>query len=320
MKIVFMGTPEFAIPSLIKLLSSSHKIEAVVSAPDKERGRGRQVTFTPVKQFALENNLKVFTPVDLKSTEFIDEMKKISPDLFVVVAFRILPKELFLLPRYGSINLHASLLPKYRGAAPIQWALINGDKETGVTTFFLEEKVDTGNIILQEKIDIDDNDDFGSLHDRLMNLGADAVLKTVDLIENGSAKVSKQDNSLSSPAPKITKEICQIDFNKSAQEIHNLVRALSPYPGAFFCHNGKIIKIFKTRVVAEDFINQNNWQSIEINLSNGKTSVINISQTKKEIFIRTKEKVLQIIELQPEGRKKITAEEFLRGYKFPINY
>jgi len=320
MKIVFMGTPEFAIPSLKKLLSSSHKIEAVVSAPDKERGRGRQVTFTPVKQFALENNLKVFTPVDLKSTEFIDEMKKINPDLFVVVAFRILPKELFLLPRYGSINLHASLLPKYRGAAPIQWALINGDKETGVTTFFLEEKVDTGNIILQEKIDIDDNDDFGSLHDRLMNLGADVVLKTVDLIEKGLAKVSKQDNSLTSPAPKITKEICEIDFNKSAHEIHNLVRALSPYPGAFFYHNGKNVKIFKTRVVTEDSINKNNWQSIEINLSNGKTSVINISQTKKEIFIRTKEKVLQIIELQPEGRKKITAEEFLRGYKFPINY
>ncbi|NMB81258.1 MAG: methionyl-tRNA formyltransferase, partial [Ignavibacteria bacterium] len=168
MKIVFMGTPEFAIPSLQKLLSSSHKIEAVVSAPDKERGRGRQITSTPVKQFALENGIKVFTPLDLKNPDFINEMKKIAPDLFVVVAFRILPKELYQLPKFGSINLHGSLLPKYRGAAPIQWAIINGEKETGVTTFFLEEKVDTGNIILQKKIPINDDDDFGSLHDKMM--------------------------------------------------------------------------------------------------------------------------------------------------------
>lgn len=319
MKIVFMGTPEFAIPSLQKLLSSSHKIEAVVSAPDKERGRGRQITSTPVKQFALENGIKVFTPLDLKNPDFINEMKKIAPDLFVVVAFRILPKELYQLPKFGSINLHGSLLPKYRGAAPIQWAIINGEKETGVTTFFLEEKVDTGNIILQKKIPINDDDDFGSLHDKMMNVGAEVVINTVEMIDQGNVKVDKQENSLSSPAPKITKEICEIDFTKSADEINYLVRGLSPYPAAFFIHNGKYIKIFKTKVISEESIDKSNdWRSIDINSMSGKVSSINVLQTKKEIYIRTKEKILQVLELQPEGRKRITAEEFLRGYKFPI--
>lgn len=319
MKIVFMGTPEFAIPSLQKLLSSSHNIEAVVSAPDKERGRGRLITYTPVKQFALENGIKVFTPVDLKNPDFLSEMKKNAPDLFVVVAFRILPKELYQLPKFGSINLHGSLLPRYRGAAPIQWAIINGEKETGVTTFFLEEKVDTGNIILQEKIPIDSDDNFGLLHDKMMYVGADVILKTVDLIDKGGAVVSKQDNSLSSPAPKITKEICEIDFNKSAHEINNLVRGLSPYPAAFFIHNSKYFKIFKTKVVSEESMIQNNdWISIDINSLKGEVLRIDMIQTKKEIFIRTKEKILQVLELQPEGRKRITAEEFLRGNKFPI--
>lgn len=319
MKIVFMGTPEFAIPSLQKLLLSSHKVEAVVSAPDKERGRGRQISFSLVKQFALENGIKVYTPVNLRDTAFLNEMKNTSPDLFVVVAFRILPRELYSLPQYGSVNLHGSLLPKFRGAAPIQWAIINGEKETGVTTFFLEDKVDTGNVILQEKISINEDDDFGSLHDKLMILGADVIMKTVELIDKKEVKTTKQNNSLSSSAPKITKEICEIDFNKSAYEINNLVRALSPYPGAFFMHNGKIIKVFKTKIVSEESLNNNDWLSIEVKSINGKISVIEIIQTKKEIFIRTKENVLQVLELQPEGRKKITAEEFLRGYKFPIN-
>jgi methionyl-tRNA formyltransferase len=316
-----MGTPEFAIPSLQKLLSSSHKIEAVVSAPDKERGRGRQLSFTPVKQFAIDNAIKVFTPVNLKNQDFLDEMKKINPDLFVVVAFRILPKEVFTLPKYGSINLHGSLLPKYRGAAPIQWALINGEEVTGVTTFFLDEKVDTGNIILQEKISIDDEDNFASLHDRMMIIGSDVVLKTVDLIEQGKAGIVQQDNSMSSPAPKITRNICQIDWRKPAIQIHNLVRGLSPYPCAFFNHNKKIIKVYKTKIIAdENLFNENDWMEIDLNFTHEQNSSTKIIQTKKEIFFKTGKMILQILELQPEGRKIMSAEEFLRGYKFPLSY
>ena len=310
MKIVFMGTPDFAIPSLKKLLfqrnpfgKSKHTIAAVVSAPDKERGRGREVSFTPVKEFALQNKLEVLTPVSLKDQQFIDRLNELDPDLFVVVAFRILPKEVYSIPKRGSFNLHGSLLPKYRGAAPIQWALINGETETGVTTFFLEDKVDTGNIILQKKIEIDSADDFGSLHDKLMTLGADAVFETVELIENNSYSLAKQNDKEASPAPKITKEICRIDWNKNAAEIHNLVRGLSPYPGAFFTHQEKIYKVFKTKLIAngEPIIDNSHFTD-------------KIYQTKKEIYFRTGNGLIQILELQPEGRKRMTAEEFLRGY------
>lgn len=292
-----MGSPEFAIPSLEKLLNSNHSVELVVSAPDKERGRGKKILPTPVKEFAQSKGLKVLSPFSLKEENFIKQLKEIDADLFVVVAFRILPKEIFTIPSKGSFNLHASLLPKYRGAAPIQWALINGEKETGVTTFFLEESVDTGNIILQEKIRIEDDDNFGTLHDKLMNLGADVVLKTVELIDSGNYQLIKQDDSLSSPAPKITKEVCRIDWSKSAAEIHNLVRGLSPYPCAFFEHKGKIYKVYKTQIVEH------------INLEQEK-----IYQTKKEIFVGTSNGTIQILELQMEGRKRMTAEEFLRGY------
>jgi len=297
LKIVFMGSPEFAIPSLEKLLNSNHSVELVVSAPDKERGRGKKILPTPVKEFALSKGLKVLTPLSLKEESFIKQLKEINADLFVVVAFRILPKEVFTIPSKGSFNLHASLLPKYRGAAPIQWAIINGEKETGVTTFFLEESVDTGNIILQEKIKIDDEDNFGTLHDKLMNLGADVVLKTVELINSGNYQLIKQDDSLASPAPKITKEICRIDWSKSAKEIHNLVRGLSPHPCAFFEHQGKIYKVYKTQIVQNKVLEPSK-----------------ILQTKKEIFIGTNNGTIQILELQMEGRKKMTAEEFLRGY------
>ncbi|MDH7604211.1 MAG: methionyl-tRNA formyltransferase [Melioribacter sp.] len=297
MKIVFMGSPEFAIPSLEKLLNSNYSVELVVSAPDKERGRGKKILPTPVKEFALSKGLKVLTPLSLKEDSFIKQLKEINADLFVVVAFRILPREVFTIPSKGSFNLHASLLPKYRGAAPIQWALINGEKETGVTTFFLEESVDTGNIILQEKIKIEDEDNFGSLHDKLMNLGADVVLKTVELINSGNYQLIKQDDSLASPAPKITKELCRIDWSKSAREIHNLVRGLSPHPCAFFEHQGKIYKVYKTQIVENIILEPSK-----------------ILQTKKEIFIGTNNGTIQILELQAEGRKRMTAEEFLRGY------
>ncbi len=307
MKIVFMGTPEFAVASLKKIFESRHEIAAVVTAPDKERGRGRKVTFNPVKEFAVKNNLRLLQPETLRDEIFIDELKKLEADIFVVAAFKILPKEVYTIPKFGSFNLHASLLPKYRGAAPIQWTLINGEKETGVTTFFLEEKVDTGNIILQEKIPIDDDDDYGILYNKLMKVGAGTVLKTIEKIKEGNYQLLSQDNSLATPAPKITKELCKIDWSKSAVEIHNLIRGLSPYPAAFFYNKGKLYKIFKTRVI------ENN-QLIVNSLQNSRFSILN-----SQLFAKTGRGILQILEIQLEGRKRMTVEEFLRGYKFPVD-
>jgi methionyl-tRNA formyltransferase len=319
MKIVFMGTPEFAIPSLKILLESSHKIIAVVSAPDKERGRGKQISSTPVKNFALENNLEVLTPISLKDEKFIQRLIELDPDLFIVVAFRILPKDVYTIPAKGSFNLHGSLLPKYRGAAPIQWSIINGETETGVTTFFLEDKVDTGNIIVQEKIKIDDEDDFGSLHDKMMIVGANVVLQTVELIEKGNFVPSKQNDSIASPAPKITKEICKIDWEKSDVEIHNLVRGLSPHPGAFFELNKKNYKLFKTACVGKDQNAIVEGGKLKVDSTfNSQPSTFKIYQTKKEIYVTTGNGILQILELQAEGRKRMTAEEFLRGHSIIV--
>jgi methionyl-tRNA formyltransferase len=299
MKIVFMGTPDFAIPSLKILLENQHQIVAVVTTPDKERGRGQKVTFTSVKQFAIENNISVYQPEKLKgNNEFVEQMKSLNPDLFVVVAFRILPKEVFEIPKYGSFNLHGSFLPKYRGAAPIQWSLINGDEETGLTTFKLAEKVDTGNIYLQEKVKINPEDNFESLHDRMSLIGAELVNKTVAIIESGNIELKAQDDLLASPAPKITKETCLIDWNKTASEIHNLIRGLSPHPVAYFLHNNKVIKIYKSEVVREL-----NLKPAEIN------------QTKTELFIGCGKDALRILEIQQEGKKRMNTEEFLRGFR-----
>lgn len=295
-----MGTPDFAIPSLKILLESNHKVISVVTQPDKERGRGQKVSFTAVKQFAVENKIPVYQPEKLKGNiEFVEQMKSLKPDLFVVVAFRILPKEIFEIPKHGSFNLHGSYLPKYRGAAPIQWALINGDTETGLTTFKLAEKVDTGNILLQEKVEINYDDNFETLHDRMSELGAKLVLDTVNLIESGNYELKKQDDSLASPAPKITKEICLIDWNKSAVEIHNLVRGLSPYPAAFFNYNNKVIKVYKTQIV------------YDVNLK-----PFGLHQTKTDLTIGCGKGALRILEIQQEGKKRMSIEEFLRGFRF----
>ncbi|MEO8232357.1 MAG: methionyl-tRNA formyltransferase [Ignavibacteriota bacterium] len=299
MKIIFMGTPDFSIPSLKILLENNHEILAVVTTPDKERGRGQKITFTAVKQFAIEKNIPVLQPIKLKDESFINQLKNLNPDLFVVVAFRILPKEVFEIPKFGSFNLHGSYLPKYRGAAPIQWALINGDTETGLTTFKLAEKVDTGNIYQQEKVKINPDDNFETLHDRMSLLGAELVLKTVRLVESGDYKLLQQNDSLASPAPKITKEICSIDFNKSANEIHNLIRGLSPHPAAFFIYNNKVIKIYKTEIVED------------VNLKPSE-----VHQTKTELIIGCGKAALRILELQQEGKKRMNVEEFLRGFKF----
>lgn len=293
-----MGTPDFAVPSLKILCDSIHSVAAVVTGMDKERGRGQKVEFTPVKKFAIENNIPVLQPEKLKDPSFISEIRSYQPDLIVVVAFRILPEELFTIPEFGSFNLHASLLPKYRGAAPIQWCLMNGDKKTGVTTFKLEQKVDTGNIYLMKEIDIDDDDDMGSLHDKLSFLGAETVLETVNMIEEGNINLILQNDSESTPAPKITKEMGSINWNNPAFNIHNLVRAFSPAPGAYFFHDNKQIKIFRTQVCAE-------------NISPGK-----IKASSDELIVGCGEGSLKILELQLEGKKRMDAESFLRGYKF----
>lgn len=299
MKIIFMGTPEFAVPSLKILIESKHEVVAVVTAPDKERGRGRKVSYTPVKEFALQNNLPVLQPEKLKDENFIRQLKSYKPDLFVIVAFRILPKEVFTIPPEGSFNLHGSLLPKYRGAAPIQWALINGEGETGVTTFKLAEKVDTGNIYLQEKISIKKEDNFGSLHDKMCIVGAEAVLKTVYLIEHGYQDLLKQNDNQATPAPKISKQISRIDFGQSAINVNNLIRALSPYPSAYFYHNDKVIKVYRSKISETEFLEAGE-----------------IKHTKKELFVGCADDSIEILELQLEGKKRMSAEEFLRGFSF----
>ncbi len=298
MKIVFMGTPDFAVPSLKTLFESRHQVAAVVTTPDKQRGRGQKVTFTAVKEFALTNSIPVLQPEKLKNEEFINQLKSFEADLFVIVAFRILPVAVFTIPPKGSFNLHGSMLPAYRGAAPIQWALIKGEKGTGLTTFALAEKVDTGNIYYQERVEIKDDDNFGTLHDRMSVKGAEIVYKTVEMIESGDFVLKEQDNSKASPAPKITRETQQIDWKKPAIEIHNLIRGLSPYPGAFFSHNNRLIKIYSSKI------------------SNEKLEPGEFKQTKSELFIGCAENSLQIFELQQEGKRRLGAEEFLRGYSF----
>ena len=298
MKIVFFWTPELAIQSLKKLIENFNVV-AIVTVPDKEKGRGLHLEPSPVKKFALSYNIPIFQPENLRDQNFIDSIKELEPDVGVVVAFRILPVKVFTIPKFGTFNLHASLLPKYRGAAPIQWALINGEKETGVTSFFLKEKVDTGNIILQRVVQIEEEDNFQSLHDKLSEIGAELVFETCKKIESGNFSTKPQDESQATKAPKITKEICKIDWNKPAIKIHNLVRGLSPVPGAFTELDGRIIKIFKTKIIKDSIAD-----------APGK-----IESSNKQIFVHTEDNLIEILELQLESKKRMSSEEFLRGYK-----
>ncbi len=299
MRVIFFGTPEFAVPSLEKLYKSEHEIVSVVTAPDKARGRGRKISFSPVKDFAVKNNIPVLQTENLEDKNFIKKLCDLNADIYIIVAFRILPKEVYTIPVIGAFNLHGSLLPKYRGAAPIQWALIKGEKETGLTTFFLQEKVDTGNIILQQKVTINEGDNLGTLHDKMSILGADLVLRTVITIDEGKVIPKPQDESVVTPAPKITKDVCKIDWHNSAEEINNLIRGLSPYPCAYFVHNNKKYKVYKSKVINEPV------------LSTGE-----LYQSKNKAFIGCSEGTLELSEVQLEGRKRMTVEEFLRGYSF----
>jgi methionyl-tRNA formyltransferase len=299
MRIVFMGSPEFALPSLSILIEQKHEILSVVTVPDKPAGRGLHVSSSPVKLFALEKNIPVLQPQSLKESNFVDELQRLKPELFVVVAFRILPPQIYKIPVFGSFNLHASLLPKYRGAAPINWAVINGEKETGVTTFFLQDKVDTGNIIIQARLPIGEDETAGDLHDKLADIGAEVVLHTVNLISMGRVSTKQQEDSKATSAPKIFKEMCRIDWSKDAVKVHNFIRGLSPHPTAFTSHRGKKIKIYKSKLAGD------------MKCAPG---VAEISSNR--LFVGAGNGAVEIIELQQEGKNKLSTEEFLRGYQF----
>ena len=292
-----MGTPEFAIPSLDRILKDGYDVVGVVTTPDKKKGRGRVLQYSDVKKFALDNKLLVLQPEKMNDESFIKEIEDLQPDLIIVVAFRILPKEVFTIPRYGTFNLHASLLPRYRGAAPINWAIIKGEKETGVTTFFLKEKVDTGNIILQKKIPIEDEDDAGMIHDKLSELGAEVVLETISMIEKGEVKTTIQDDTFATPAPKIFKEDCKINWANNSLDVYNFIRGLSPYPASYTYLDNKIVKIYRTKLT-----------NIPVN---DKPSVILIKD--KKLFVNTTDYLLEILELQPEGKKKMSSIDFING-------
>tara|TARA_B100000214_G_C23952406_1_gene621122 strand:+ start:176 stop:1090 length:915 start_codon:yes stop_codon:yes gene_type:complete len=298
--IVFMGTPYFAVESLKRLFESGYNIVGVVTAIDKKRGRGRKIQFSPIKEFALENNLKIFQPPNLKDEKFISSIKKLNADLFVVVAFRMLPEILINIPPLGCINLHSSLLPNYRGAAPINWVIINGEKETGLTTFFINSKIDEGNIIEKEKVSIDNGENAGSLHDKLMNKGSKLVLTTVKKIFDGNYKslVQKLDGN-EKKAPKIDKNTCNINLNQSSQEILNLINGLSPYPCAKIITNGKQYKIIKAKTLRG------------INMDNTGLFIY----LDKIILKNNKGELLEILEIQKEGKKIMKSTEFLRGNK-----
>ncbi|KPL01604.1 MAG: methionyl-tRNA formyltransferase [candidate division Zixibacteria bacterium SM23_73_2] len=305
MRILFMGTPKFALPSLEALLKSEHQIAGIITQPDRPRGRGRKLSPTPVKELALKNGLLVFDPEDLKSDDLVEKLEATNPDLAVVVAFRILPEKIFTIPPKGTINLHPSLLPKYRGAAPINWALIEGETKTGVTTFFIRKKVDTGNIILQREVEISPDENYGELKERLAKIGAELVIETVELIEKGEVKILSQDNSQATSAPKLTPQVGKIDWSESAEKIKNLIRGLSPAPGAYTFFRGKLLKIFDSEVVDEDDPAKNPGEVITADKNQG-------------IVVKTRMGGLKPLLLQPEGKKRITAEEFLRGYRIEI--
>lgn len=309
MRIVFMGTPDFAVPSLDILLKNGYEIASVVTAPDKPAGRGRQLRTSPVKDFALRRGLPVLQPEKLKDPVFLERLRDLDAGLFVVVAFRMLPSQVWQMPRKGAFNLHASLLPRYRGAAPINRAIMNGEKETGVTTFFIGESIDTGAILLQEKLSIAGDETAGELHDRLMLAGADLVLRTVRGIEMDSLIPLSQEAVLQRegwtedslpPAPKIFKEDCRIDWDAPSGSIHNLIRGLSPYPAAYTTLNGKSLRVFKSR--PERVVHNEPAGTVR-------------SDNRTYLKIAVNGGYVHLEEVQLEGKKRMDIREFLKGYR-----
>lgn len=305
LRIIFMGTPEFAVGILDSIIKNNYEVVGVITAADKPAGRGQKLKYSAVKEYALENNLTLLQPTNLKDENFLEELKALNANLQIVVAFRMLPKVVWEMPALGTFNLHASLLPNYRGAAPINWAIINGETKTGVTTFFIDDKIDTGAMILSAETAIDPTENAGQLHDRLMHIGCDTVIDTLKIIENGNVTTTIQkDSSDIKTAYKLNKENCKIDWSKSISEINNLIRGLSPYPAAwcFFSDKGEEwnVKIYEAKAILEKHSNP----------------IGSLICTKKEMKIATNEGYILILSLQFPGKKRMTTAELLNGITF----
>lgn len=301
MKIVFMGTPEFAVASLDILVAHNFDVVGVVTATDKLGGRGnKQLIESAVKQYAIQKNIPVLQPEKLKNPEFIEILRGYNADLFVVVAFRMLPEIIWTMPRLGTMNLHGSLLPRYRGAAPINWAVINGEKETGVTTFFLKHEIDTGDVLLTERFAIGEDETAGEVHDKMMNIGANALLKSVQLIEKGGYILKPQEDTEVTHAPKIFSETCEINFSQTTQKVHDFIRGLSPYPTAWTTLDGLKLKVYKAskEIIAPQYSTGNF-----------------VSDNKNYVKIATEDGYIYLLDLQLEGRKRMDVKSFLNGYK-----
>lgn len=304
MRIVFMGTPDFAVPSLQSLVDAGHEICAVFTQPDKPKGRGYVLTQSPVKELALKYQIDVYQPKTLKSEEAAEQIRNLAPDVIVVIAYgKLLPKAILDIPKYGCINVHGSLLPKYRGAAPIQWSVINGDKVTGVTTMYMAEGIDTGDMIMKAQTDIGPDETSGELHDRLSVMGADLIVKTLQAVKNGSAERIPQTEEGTCYASMLSKELARIDWKKSAQEIHNLVRGLSPWPVAYTSFQGKMLKIYKTRLLPDN--GGIPGKALEVN---GSFIVCCGDNT-----------ALELAEVQLEGKKRMSGSDFLLGHPLSGN-
>lgn len=291
-----MGSPEFAVPSLEKLYATKHTISAVVSNVDKRRGRGKSLSPTPVKAKALELGLPVIEVDDLKSVEFANRISELAPDLLVVVAFRVLPVSILKIPKIGSVNLHASLLPKYRGAAPIHWAIIHGEEKTGCTIFFLDEKVDTGKVVLQRETEIGWEETTGDVYERLRLMGSDALVDAIHMIDSGSYQLAAQNDAEATPAPKLFKEHCRIDFTKSVDEVHNLIRGLSPFPTAFAMLEDEKINFYKAK------------PGPDANIDAGEILIKN-----EQFLVGCADGTIELLELQFPGKRRMSADDFLAG-------
>lgn len=302
LQIIYMGTPEFAVPSLQILVENGFNVVAVITAPDKPKGRGQKLATSPLKDYAVSQNIPVLQPTNLKNPEFLEELKSYQANLQIVVAFRMLPEVVWDMPEIGTFNLHGSLLPQYRGAAPINWAIMNGEKKTGVTTFFLKHQIDTGNVIFQEEEVIEEDDTVGDLYVRLMEKGSHLVLKTVKAIQAGDYPQLPQDESQEiKHAPKIFKETCKIDWTKSSQEVYDFIRGLSPYPAAWTVLNGTQFKIFRT-------------ERLELAKAGNQPGDFS-TDNKTYLHIQSGGNALSITELQMQGKKRMKIEDFLRGNK-----
>ena len=303
MKVIFMGTPEFSVPCLERLISDGEEVVGVFTQPDKPKGRGYELSFSPVKICALKHNIPVFQPNSMKDGKALEILNSLKPDLSVVVAFgKILPKEILYAPKYNSINIHASLLPAYRGAAPIQWSILNGEKKTGVTSMLMDEGIDTGDMLIKSEVEISESLTAGELHDKLSLLGAEVLSETIKELKNNNLHPVKQDDNLSNYSPMLSKDLCPIDFNRTAQEIHNQIRGLSPWPVATAKLNGKTVKIHSSAV------------------NNEKTGLPGVvAEADNVITVGCGDnKCIDIFELQLEGKKRMKAKDFLLGHKIPV--